>query len=87
MANSRAFLSSFWNRVKTQVVQPVPQQIQFCQFQWPHRACVLEAGGACNLRALDIRPHQTLVVLRAAAASTGGAWPSEMPAHGAARAA
>ena len=71
MKDRTGFVSRLWRMAKDQIAQPVPPEDQFCEFQCPYKRCLLETTGSC-----EIRPGQTLVVLRTTLTSSGGAWVS-----------
>jgi hypothetical protein len=58
------FFSQLWRKAKDSIAQPVPTDVQFCEFQCPHRLCLLDTTGRC-----DIRPQQSLVFLQVAQAN------------------
>lgn len=69
MSSNISFFKSLWKSVKGQIVQDVPQGIEFCEFQCPWQQCTLELTGTC-----DIRPQPDLVFIRPAAASDRPEW-------------
>ena len=71
MKDRTRFFSRWWRMAKDQIAQPVPPDDQFCEFECRYKRCLLETKGSC-----EIRPGQTLVILRTTLASSGGAWVS-----------
>ncbi len=69
MSHSLGFLGQLWNSVKNQIVQPVPQELQFCEFYCTRRRCSLEVSGRC-----EIRPQPLLVLIKSTTASRPPEW-------------
>jgi hypothetical protein len=62
VAYNIGFFKSLWRSVVDQIVQEVPQAIEFCEFECTRKQCTLELTGTC-----DIRPQPRLVLIRPAA--------------------
>jgi hypothetical protein len=58
-----------WSSVKDQIVQPVPQDIQVCEFYCTRKQCSLEVTGWC-----EIRPRPALILIKRASASARPQW-------------
>jgi hypothetical protein len=83
MANKFGIFKSLWRSVVDQIVQDVPQAIEFCEFECTRKQCTLELTGSC-----DIRPQQRLVLIKPAVATVRPEWAggaragiSAKPAH------
>ncbi|MGA2049971.1 MAG: hypothetical protein ABSG96_19910 [Terracidiphilus sp.] len=63
MPHRQGFFNLLWLSVKNQAAQPVPHDLQFCEFQCPYRHCKLEATGSC-----EIRPTSAFVLIQPAPA-------------------
>ena len=75
MSDRSGFFHRAWRAMKDQIVQAVPPDDQFCEFECPYQRCLIETTGSC-----EIRPRQTLVILRTSLVSAGEAWVSTTPA-------
>jgi len=62
MGKGKGFFTALWRSVVDQIVQEVPQGIEFCEFECTRKQCTLELTGSC-----DIRPQQRLVLIKPAA--------------------
>jgi hypothetical protein len=69
MANNIGFFKSLWRSVVNQIVQDVPQGIEFCEFECTRMQCTLELTGSC-----DIRPQSRLVLIKPAVATIRPEW-------------
>lgn len=69
MSRSKGFFAALWQSVVDQIVQEVPQSIEFCEFECTRKQCTLELTGAC-----DIRPQQRLVLIKPAVATSRPDW-------------
>ena len=67
MPHNQGFFNLLWHSVKNQIAQPVPQELQFCEFQCPYQHCKLEATGSC-----EILPTQAFVVIQLPAPAVAG---------------
>jgi hypothetical protein len=83
MANRIGIFKSLWRSLVDQIVQDVPQGIEFCEFECTRKECTLELTGSC-----DIRPQQGLVLIKPAVATVRPVWAggptsgiSAKPAH------
>jgi hypothetical protein len=57
-------ITRVWSSVKEQIVQPVPQDLQFCEFYCSLKQCTLEVSGRC-----EIRPRPVLVLIKPTASA------------------
>jgi hypothetical protein len=69
MASNLGLFRSLWRSVVDQIVQDVPQGIEFCEFECTLKQCTLELTGRC-----DIRPQPRLVLIRPAVATDRPEW-------------
>jgi hypothetical protein len=77
MSQRPGFVARLWNSLKDQIVQPVPQEIQFCEFSCKRKQCSLEVSGWC-----EIRPRPALFLIKSAPGTAHPQWPRR-PAAGA----
>jgi hypothetical protein len=65
MPHIQGFFQHLWHSFKDQIVQPVPQEILFCEFDCPFQHCRREATGHCELlpyaAPVLIQPAQAVV--------------------------
>jgi hypothetical protein len=78
MPHRPGFVARPWNWLKDQIVQPVPPEIQFCEFSCSRRQCTLEVSGWC-----EIRPRPALVLIKPAAGAAPAHWASRPAASAA----
>jgi hypothetical protein len=69
MPHRLGYFNRFWNSVKAQIVQDVPQDLKFCEFHCPRAQCTLELTGSC-----DIRPRSASVFIMPAPANARPEW-------------
>lgn len=69
MPHTPGFFKHLWHSVKNQIVQPVPPDLQFCEFHCPYKQCKLAVTGSC-----EFLPIQALVLIQPAHALTGPRW-------------
>lgn len=72
MSQRPGFAARLWNSLKDQIVQPVPREIQFCEFHCTRKQCTLEVSGWC-----EIRPRPALILIKSASGTVHPRW-----AHG-----
>lgn len=58
MANSPGFVQRVWSSIKEEIAQPVPQELQFCEFECPFEHCQLETKGSCEFLPYGLVPIQ-----------------------------
>lgn len=85
MPQNQGFLNLLWRSVKDQIVQPVPQELQFCEFHCPYKQCKLEATGSCELLPAQafvrIQPATPIARTQWALAATDGPSTSPLTVH------
>jgi hypothetical protein len=64
MSASLGLITRVWSSVKEQIVQPVPQDVQVCEFYCSLKQCTLEVSGRC-----EIRPRAALTLIKSTAGS------------------
>ncbi len=69
MTIKQGSLNLIWRSIKDQIVQPVPQEMQFCEFHCPYQRCKREATGSC-----EFIPRQNVVFIRPAPAMARPQW-------------
>lgn len=74
MANSIGIFRALWRSIVNQIVQDVPQGIEFCEFECTRKQCTLELTGSC-----DIRPQPQLVLIRPAGMTMSPEWAGGPP--------
>lgn len=69
MGNGKGFFRALWRSVVDQIVQEVPEGIEFCEFECTRKQCTMELTGSC-----DILPQPRLVLIKPAVAMVRPDW-------------
>lgn len=64
-------MAGFWERIKAEMVQEVPDEIAFCEFECPKEQCTGEECQACPMR-LAWAARKLMAARRARAAGCVG---------------
>jgi hypothetical protein len=79
MDDMRSKLKMWWTSFKSQIVQEVPRDLDFCQFECHRAQCTLELTGSCDIRPQQgLLPQQSLVLIRPALAAAANVCASQL---------